>query len=225
MPDWKQFENETTADLIQFIKWKDQRGYTEDAKAAFIAFCFRFRADIIKKCEVICNRWKYDIDTARELSQRVFEKFWRYPNYDDTKRKEAKDYDTGVKLYLYKIAQNELINIYKESTDHDAYTGDEKIIYDLPEINLENMQPERRKELEEKFDIIKLALDRLSEKHRIIYLTYEAHKKQGKNLPKHLRESLRRELNLAQGTIRYYKFEAEKTITDYLKICQKVKKI
>jgi len=225
MSEWKQFEKETTSDLIQFIKWKNQNNFEDDAKAAFIAFCFRFRADIIKKCEIICNRWNYDIDTAQELAQRTFEKFWKYPNYDDTKRKEGKDYDTGVKFYLFGIAQNELTNIYRESQSVSAYSGDEKIIYDLPEMDFESMDPERKKELEEKLDIVKIALDRLSTKHRIIYLTYEAHKKQGFNLPKHLRESLRKELNLAQGTIRFYRFEAEKIISDYLKIWQKAKSI
>ena len=53
MLDWRQYENESTEDLIQYMKWKNQPDYTEAAEAAFIVFTFRFRKDVIKKCEII----------------------------------------------------------------------------------------------------------------------------------------------------------------------------
>jgi len=221
--DWKQFENESTEDLIQYIKWKNQPDYFEASKAAFATFCFRYRADLIKKCEVICTRWKYDIDVAIELANRTFNKFWIKPNYDDNKRKQAESFEEGVRFYLYGIANNELINIYRENIDPSPYTGDEDIIWDFPN-GLENIKPERKKELEEKREIIEMALSRLSPKHKPIYLTYLFHGKEGKNLPKHLREKLREELELGQGTIRYYNFEAKNKINDYLKIWDKAKK-
>jgi DNA-directed RNA polymerase specialized sigma24 family protein len=223
MPDWKQFENHTTEDLIKFIKRKDQPEYTEASKDAFAAFCFRFRADLIRKCEVICSKWNYDIDAAIELAHRTFRKFWLKPFYDHSMRKSAKTWDEGVKFYLYRIANNELINIYREHNDPNPYNGEETIIRDFP-ADLENFETERKKELEERKEIFEMAFGSLSPKHKIIYLTYLIHAKDGKNLPRHLLKSLRDELGLAQETIRYYNFEAKRTVNNYLKIW-KLKKV
>jgi DNA-directed RNA polymerase specialized sigma24 family protein len=225
MSDWKQFENESTPDLVQIIKWKDQADYTEDAENAFIAFCFRFRVDLSKKCEVICSNHGYDIDIAKELVNRVFHKFWNNPGYDDSKRKHAKSGDEGIRFYLYGIARYELVNIYRDKIDPNPYTGEEEIVWDFPEIDEENISVEKRRELQERKEIMEMALSRLSPKHKAIYLTYLVYEKKGKNLPRHLLKQMQTELNLAQGTIRYYKFEAEKRIGDYLKIWDKAKKI
>jgi hypothetical protein len=221
--DWKQFEKETTEDLLQYIRWKNQPDYSEASEVAFVAFCFRFRADLIKKCEVICNRRKYDVDVAIELANRTFHKFWLKSNYKDEKRNKAHTFDEGVKFYLYGIANNELINIYREKIDPSPYTGEEKIIWEFPE-NIEDYKPERKKELEDRREVVEIALKRLSPKHKPIYLTYLFHGVDGKNLPKHLLQKMQKELGLAQGTIRYYNFEANKTINDYLKIWDKAKK-
>jgi len=218
MTDWKQFEKETTENLIEYIKWKEQPDYIDAAKNAFVVFCFRFRADIVKKCEVICSRWKHDISVADELANRVFNNFWNNPNYQDEKRRNAKTFEEGVLFYLYGIANREIINLYRQKLDPSPYLGDEEIIWDFPEIDMESMSTEKRKELIEKREVIEIALERLTSKHKIVYLTYLYHGKKGKNLPAHLRKQLQDELGLAQATIRYYKFEAEKTIQDYLKI-------
>ncbi|KAF0238508.1 MAG: hypothetical protein FD181_1011 [Prolixibacteraceae bacterium] len=221
--DWKEFDTETTEDLVQYIKWKNQPEYTEAAKNAFTAFCFRYRGDLIKKCEIICSRWKYDIDVAIELANRTFYRFWLKPNYDDNKRKTAKNFDEGVLLYLYGIANKELINIYRETNDPSPYTGEEDIVWEFPE-NLEDFKPERKKELEERREVIEMALGRLSPKHKPIYLTYLFNGVKDKNLPQHLLIKLRDELGLGQGTIRYYNNEAKTRINDYLKIWEKAKK-
>lgn len=218
MTDWKQFEKETTENLIEYIKWKEQPDYIDAAKNAFVVFCFRFRADIVKKCEVICTRWKHDISVAEELANRVFNNFWNNPNYQDEKRRNATTIEEGVLFYLYGIANKEIINLYRQKVDPSPYLGDEEIIWDFPEIDMDSMSTERRKELIEKREVIEIALERLSNKHKVIYLTYLYHGIREKNLPRHLLKKLRDELGLAQATIGYYKYEAEKTIHDYLKI-------
>lgn len=224
MSEWKQFENETTSDLVQIIKWKDQAEYGNDAEGAFIAFCFRFRADLIKKCEVICRNYKYDIDFAVELANRVFHKFWINPGYDDSKRKHAKSCDEGVKFYLYGIARHELVNIHREDIGPSPYTGEEEIVWDFPEINMANMSAEKRKELVERREIMETALNRLTPIHKAIYLTYLVYHREKKNLPKHLLKKMQTEFDLAQATIRYYRFEAENRIKDYLIIWDKAKR-
>lgn len=217
MQDWKEFEKETTENLIRYIKRKDQPEYSEAAQAAFVVFCFRFRSDLIKKCEVICSEWKYTDADAAELAHRTFRKFWLKPFYDHSKRKSALTWEDGIKFYLYRIANNELTNIYREKNDPNPYNGEETIIRDFPE-DFENVEPESKEELEQRRQVIEMAFGSLSPKHKIIYLTYLVHGKAGKNLPAHLSKALRDELGLAQGTIRYYNLEAKKAVNNYLKI-------
>lgn len=217
--NWQDFNNEPTEDLIQYIKWKTDPDYKEAAQAAFHAFCFRFGDDLAKKVEIICNRWGYDKHVAAEIANNVFSRFWKYPNYDHSKSKK-KDIGTGVRFYLYAIAERELTNYYykEQGIIASPYDGSEEIIYDFPEIDFSDYIPEKRKELEQKFEIIKMALERLGEKHKVIYLTYQAHEHPGHKLPRHLLQALRNELELAQATVRYYKNEAQQKINDYLKI-------
>jgi len=199
MTDWKQFESESTEDLIQYIKWKEQPDYIEAAKSAFSVFCFRFRADIVKKCEIICERWKHDISVAEELANRVFSNFWNNPNYQHEKRRNAKTFDEGVLFYLYGIANKELTNIYRQQTDPNPYTGDEEIIWDFPDIDLDSMPNERKKELIQRREIVEMAFDRLTPKHRAVYLTYLVYGKKGKNLPTHLYKQMREILDFSAG--------------------------
>lgn len=241
--DWKEFENEPTENLIQYIKWKNQPEYFEASAAAFHAFTFRFMGDLIKKCEVICHKWnngsigqaKTEYETKNEylplsrllydpgeLANRTFNKFWQKPHYDQSKQKSGRTVDDGVRLYLYTIANHELANMYREASDPNPYKGDETIIYDYPEI-MRDFTPERRKVLEERMEIMDKALNSLGPKHKAIYLTYLVHRKEGKNLPAHLLKQMRESLDLAQNTIRLYKLEAIKTVNNYLEIWEKKK--
>lgn len=213
--NWQEYKDETTEDLIEYIKLKDDHAFGEAAEAAFHVFCFRFGDEVVKKCEIICKNNGLDKQVAAMVSQRTFHRFWKYPKYNHVKSK-ADDFDTGVKFYLFGIAQRELINWRNDQKS--PYTGDEEIIYVIPEPNLENFPVEKRGILKKRYDIVKKALDRLSEKHRIIYLTYEAYYVKGHNLPGHLLQRLREELDLTQGTVRFYRFQAEEKVKEYLEI-------
>ena len=58
----------------------------------------------------------------------------------------------------------------------------------------------------------------LSEKHKIVYLTYKAYENTGKkNLPRSVGKKLRDKLNLVQNSIQVYKKEANDHINNYLK--------
>ena len=73
----------------------------------------------------------------------------------------------------------------------------------------------------DRFEHIKKLLDRLSPKHRIIYLTYkqyEQESKEGFKLPRKLLKNLRTELDLTQTTVRIYKNEGFNEVETYLKI-------
>ena len=55
--DWKELEDSSTADLIEYIQGR--KHFYEAAECAFRAFFIRFEADLTKKCRVIAIKWGY----------------------------------------------------------------------------------------------------------------------------------------------------------------------
>jgi RNA polymerase sigma factor (sigma-70 family) len=214
---WKELEHETTETLIEYIRWRGDPELAATAEDAFRAFCFRFQQDVVKKCHIICRNHNYDLDVADDLAQRTFERFLKYPKFD-IKKSPSKDFDTGVKLYLYGIAQKQLYNLHDENQRASPYIGDEETTDQLVPIENLQVKAEQRNELRAKYELIKKALDRLSPKHRIIYCTYQRYQKDGIKMPRHLTEKLRTELQLTQATIQFYKKEAYDKVKEYLEI-------
>jgi RNA polymerase sigma factor (sigma-70 family) len=216
---WKELNTETTETLIQYIQWRNDPQLKQTGEDAFHAFCFRFQKDVVTKCRVICRNRGYDQEIADDLAQRTFERFLKYPGFDFGKSK-ANDYDSGVKLYLYRFAANLLNDFYKEQSNPNPnpYDGDEDLVYEYPDIENMSGKSEQLREIKAKFELIKKALERLGPKHKIIYLTYQQYAQTGFKLPRHLTEKLRVELDLTQATIQFYKKEAFDTIIAYLEI-------
>lgn len=215
---WKDFEHETTEDLIEYIRWKSKPEDIKVAEDAFRAFCFRFQKDITHKCRVIATNWGYDNHVGDIIAERTFARFWKYGKFDKTKSKVA-DIDTGVRLYLYKFAKNELSNYKKEQTGElNPYTGVEEIVTEFPSIDISKVPIEKRAELKRIQEIIEKALARLTPKHKVIYLTYKAYQQEGHNLPRSLLKKLRNELDLVQASVQVYKKEAYDTVDEYLKL-------
>jgi RNA polymerase sigma factor (sigma-70 family) len=219
MENWQDYEQYSSLDLIELIQLKDDPDYQEGAEAAFYAFVFRFRKDILNKCEIICKNWGYDKEIALEIAERTFQRFWKYPKFDPEKS-GAKNLDSGVKLYLYGIAKRILTDYYhaEHGINQSPYSGDEEIQTEFPDIDQWDMEPEQKKYLKKQYEIIKKALNRLSESHKIIFLTYKAHEKEEYKMPRDLLKSLRERLNLAQNTIRAYKKEAFDKVNEYLEL-------
>jgi len=212
--------NEPTDNLLEFIQWKDDPDYTETAKEAFRVFTYRYQLDLHKKLISICRNWGYDEQIASEIAYSTFEKVWKYPKFDFSKAKQ-KDYNTAVIFYLYGIAKR-LLADYKKSQNEEPnpFKGDEEIIREFPDVENLQIGAERKAVLKERFEHIKKVLDRLTPKHKIIYLTYkqyEAETKDGYKLPRRLLKDMRSELNLTQNSIRVYKDEANKEVETYLK--------
>jgi DNA-directed RNA polymerase specialized sigma24 family protein len=216
---WKDLDSETTQDLVAYVGWINDPDFNQQAKDAFQAFCFRFQADVVKKCRVICRNRGYDKQIGDDITQRTFERFLKYPNFD-FKKSKAKDYDSGIKLYLYKFAENLFNDFYNDqhNPNPNPYIGDEDLVYDFPNIDSIQGKAEQLKEIRAKFELIKKALDRLGPKHKIIYLTYQQYAQKGFKLPRGLTEKLRTELQLTQATIQFYKKEAFDKINEYLEI-------
>ncbi len=213
--------NEPTENLMEFIQWKDEPDYAETAKEAFRVFTFRFQLDLQKKLIPICKGWGYDEQVASEIAYSTFERVWKYPSFNKEKAKQ-KDYDKAITFYLYGIAGN-LLADYKKIQDGEGnpFTGDEEIVRDFPDVENMEIPKEKKAVLLERYEHIKKLLDRLSPKHRIIYLTYKQYEQEtneGFKLPRKLLKNLRTELDLTQTTVRIYKNESFNEVETYLKI-------
>jgi len=214
--------SESTESLLEYIQWKDEPDYAEIAKEAFRVFAFRFQLDLQKKLIPISTNWGYDEQVASDLAHYTFERVWKYPKFDISKAKQ-KDFDKAVSFYLYGIA-GRLLADFKRSQENEPYpfSGDEEIIKDFPDIENMDIGKERKAILKERFEHIQKALNRLTPKHKIIYLTYKQYELDTKNgefkLPRKLLKNLREELDLTQNSIRVYKKEAFDEVDKYLKI-------
>jgi DNA-directed RNA polymerase specialized sigma24 family protein len=217
---WQDLEKESTADLIEYIRWRDQPGYKETAEDAFIVFCLRFRDDVQIKCRIICGNRGYDDTIADEIAERTFERFLKYGKYNSAKCKSG-NIDICVKLYLYKFSARLLSDYVKAETNPKPFTGEEELVTDFPDVEKMDIPSERKAIIKKKFEIVKNALDRLSPKHRIIYFTYKQYEgviNEGHYLHRNLLKKLQDELDLSQATIRKYKNEAFAKVEEYLNI-------
>lgn len=201
---------------MEYIQWKDEPDYAENAKEAFRVFTYRFQLDLQKKLIPICRNWGYDEQVAAEIAYCTFERVWKYPTYDKAKSRQT-DFDKGISFYLYGIA-NHLLADYKKIDDGEVnpFTGEEEIVWDFPE----DTNKERKAILADRQEHINKLLQRLSPKHRVIYLTYKQYEseiKDGYKLPRKLLKKLRTELDLTQNTVRVYKNEAFNAVEIYLK--------
>lgn len=70
---------------------------------------------------------------------------------------------------------------------------------------------------------IKSALETLSEKHKIIYLTYSSYEYPDKKLPRPLLNKMREELGINQATIRSYKKDVFDKVKEYINIYENIK--
>jgi len=206
--DWKELQNEPTEDLIEFVKFKKDPNYLDEARAAFVVLTHRFEQDVLEKCIIICRNWGYSDADALELANRTFEKFWEYHSFDKEKI-NVDDIDLAFKLYLYKIAENELKQAYNDQSY--PYDGSEQIITSFDDLNIDG-DIEKARVLRKAKEVIDRALSKLTPKHKIIYLTYSVHEEEGRKLPRQLLKQLQTKLDLTQNSIRVYKKEAKDSV-------------
>jgi DNA-directed RNA polymerase specialized sigma24 family protein len=215
MSDWKTLELHPTEVLIDFFQGQTQP--KEVGKNAYLALMFRFRKDLLNKCEIICKKRGFDIDVAQIVAERTFKKYGRSKKFRIEECKSS-CVDTCFKLYLYAIAKNELNNYFREEEKRKnglLYDGSENIITEIPNLDLESLDEEDR--------IIHETLTSLPYSHQVIYLTYKVHEKEGVNLPKSLRMKLREHLGgIEQSTVRTYKKEATDKLESVKKIIQRL---
>lgn len=202
-------------DLLLYISWKDE--YPEEAQAAFNEFCLRFDQDLLKHTEIRCGKRKLSETVALDIVQCTFARVWKYPSYNH-KKSNAKTIENGIKRWLCGIVFTQMINYSKNGTCHEPdKESDLSLIYTLDEfVDASTTDYESRKLIKEKVSIIDSAIDSLSEKHRIIFLTYKLYTHEGNNIPRVVSKKLQEELGLVSASIRKYKEQANKQVANFL---------
>lgn len=206
MFDWDKTDDIPTSELVEYMGWKDKGdAETEElARKCFEVFFDRFKVDLTHKCEILCRRWKHPPAVAWLLVERTFKKFLNHGHFDFEKSK-AEDYDIGIRLYLYRIAQHELTDYYRETSGlrQTKYTGEEDLVYEVDELDVFKDKPESYGKLKQKLELLEHALDGVNEKHKLCYLTYiNAGIMKGELPPRHLTAKLRDATGLTQVSIR-----------------------
>jgi len=221
MDNSQDLNNEATESLLEYIQWKDEPDYAEIANEAFRVFTFRYQLELLKKLIPICKNWGYDKQVATEIAYEAFNRIWKYPKFDLTKSKQ-KDYHKAITFYLFGIAKRLLADYKRSETEEpNPFTGDEEIIREMPDIETLEIGKERKAELKRIYELLNEALSRLTQKHKIIYLTYKHYESltnEGYNLPRPLTKKLQDELDLTQNSIRVYKKQAIEAVNTHIKI-------
>ncbi len=210
------FESMPGSELIEFISWKDE--YPREAEQAFTVFCGRYEKDLLQKAEIYCSKFGYSEVDALLVANCAFARVWKYPSFDEKKAK-SKNIDTAILMWLYPILYTQIVLLGKKNTCAEpSQEEDLSIISNVDElINVSvGNDLEKKKELKVRLEVIENALSGLSEKHRIIYLTYKAYEEVGKNIPRTVSKKLQEQLELTQNTIRVYKMDANQHVSDYL---------
>jgi len=226
---WQEFQEETTEDLVEYMKVSgpDDQASADDA---FRAFIVRFRVYVQKLCRTVAASYGYDSTVGDEIATETFRKFREAKSFHKDKC-NSPDLDVCIKYYLAVTASRTMVDYDRKETSDNPFDGTEELAFDLPDIDDLALDPERLAILRKQYDVVEKMLQRLSPKHRVIYLTYKQYELQlyrrepgaeGQKrqfyLPRHLSEKLRRETGLSQSTIRKYKEEANNLIEPYLKL-------
>lgn len=214
----KKGNTETPSDeLLTIISWKEEM--LEDAKNAFEQFCYRFDDDLLRKCEVICAKWKYSKTVALEIRDCTFSRVWKYASSFDIEKINTKSIDVGIKFWLYKIANSQLANYHKKNTCHEPEKENLEIIFtinDMVEYTLGDADIESKRELKKELEVLSKILDGLNEKKRAIYLTYKTYEHLGIYNFKSAKKKLQEKFNLSQASVRKYNNEARAYVNQYL---------
>jgi len=202
-------------DLIDYISFKDE--FPIEAELAFIEFCDRFQEEVLQKAEIYSSKYGYNEVVALDIANCAFAKVWKYHSFDKDKA-TTKNIDNAIKIWLFRIIYNELMKYAVKNTCAEPDKDDLDIVENIDElINLTSGEDiEKKRDLRVRLEILDKAMFGLSEKHKIIYLTYKAYENNYKNIPRSVSKKLKERLNLVASSIRVYKKEANLHVKNYL---------
>lgn len=210
----KQLKSLPTQKLIFIVQ--DNNESRESKKDAYLELYNRFGQDVLNKCEIVCRCYGYSAVEAENIFERVWGKYLKNPNFQQSKCR-GKNIDEGFLLYLFKIAEYTLIDLFrskKRNEEGPNYDGTEHVISELPKYEIDDLSEEHRVHYE--------AINSLSAKEKTVYLTYQAYEVKGYRLPRKLLSQLREQLGITnQTTLRGIK----KNATDKVEACLNAHKL
>ena len=210
-------EDTSSIDLLEYISWKKE--FPKEAEEAFVVFCSRYQKDILEKTEIHCMKKGYSSDIAEMIANCTFARVWKYPTFSIEKA-SSQNIDKAILLWMYPIMQTQALLYFKEnSCSEPTQEEDLSIIENIDDLieHVVSNQPEKKKDLKMVLEIVDEALSNLSEKHKIIYLTYKAYEQKKKNIPRSISKQLIERLDLTQNSIRVYKMEANKYVDNFIR--------
>lgn len=205
-----------SAELLEYVSFKE--AFPEEAEKAFIQFCYRFETDIKQKSEIYCAKFNYNEVVALEVANCTFARVWKYPTFKVEKAK-SKDLDKAILLWMYPILYTQIIKYGKENSCAEPNEEEDlSLVINADELleRFDTSDLEARRVIAAKLKTIERALSKLSPKHRVIYFTYRAYKKEGKNVPRSITSLLRDNLSLTQKSVNTYYGEANRLVQNYL---------
>jgi DNA-directed RNA polymerase specialized sigma24 family protein len=216
LSDWKKYNEKSTIELIELIQWKGLGDYETDeaSKQAFVVFYDRFKVEVTRKCEVLCRNHGHDSSVALQLVDQTFQKFLKSTSFKCDSEDEQ-DCKSNVLFYLFSISYRCLIDYYRtiNGLRGTKYTGKETLVYDIEELDIFKEKIQTKTQLERIKEVLTHALGGLSEKQRLIYLTYfNAKVNEGEKPPRHLSKLLREATGLVQPSIRSEVNKARKLV-------------
>gem|GEM_PF-589790 len=225
---YQEYVAEQTSDLIEYMRMTAPQD-KEAADDAFHAFILRFRDFLQKSCRSVAAAYGYLDAEGDEIATETFLRFRSATNFAVHKCKST-DIEKCVKLYLSKIANTVLVDRHRKVARQRPFTGDEQVIYDLPEQEDLSGDIERSAVLKKKREVLRdILYNRLSYKQRVVYLTHmqvehqrNGYDQDGKlkryNMPSELLDKLEQELDITRSTIRKYHNEAKNIVEPLLSI-------
>lgn len=195
---------------------KFQGASDNEGDEAFYHLMDLFKPDLLKFCEIRCQKFGHGPNVAELIVERTFIAYARSGNFKLENATGKTDFDSFI-IYLCQIARNILTDFYheqKRKANGIFYDGSECIIKDFPDLPINSSLEAKAKHK---------VLASLSYAHRVIYMTYMSYEHQGVNLPRKLLKELREHLKVSQSTIRAYKKEALDKIRDALSMIELAK--
>lgn len=211
------FTQVSSVELLEYMAMKAE--FSQEAENAFTEFCPRFDQEIIRKAEIYCSKFGYGPGVALELAECTFARVWKYPTFRLSKSNKTNP-DKAIIMWMLRILYTQLIKYGQQQYCADPTEEEDlAIISDIDELVISKVPDDddfSRRNLKKALEVIERALTGLSQKHRVIYLTYKAYETHGKYLPRPLTKKLQDTLNLTQNSIQVYKKHAYDHVNNYL---------
>lgn len=202
-----------TEDLINLMRMRENDEQLRQADTAFKQLCARFGPNLVRSCRRVVRIHGREQTVGDDLANMALQRFWMNRTFDVVKIKSG-NVDRAVRLYLYRTAERLLFDLHETEQSASPYDGSEDVVETVQ--GYAQRKPEFASQ--EVVDLIAQAMDGLSWKHRVIFLTYLCHAKEGYKMPRTLLKKLRALVELPQSTIQFYKKEASDRFKSFLAI-------